>query len=302
MPKSQRLVIKAPQRLCIYSDLHFISFVEFTARLASATIVRGERVKADLSAVNKITAAACVMLFAETTRAQLVTGDPGIIDFALPDDPETRRTFIHSGLWGAIRPGSQGKLDSLWRNKSPFASGTEPRKHLLATMETVSTLSPVGLPPRFDSAISEAMLNVYHHAYEGISVSGAESGIGRRWWQYASLRPHKASFIICDLGIGIPETCRLNGLNHPNDAELIKEAMREGFSTRKAQGGRGMGCLDLQRPVESQTVEQLAIFSNKGIYWFKEGGEIELQHRPDASLPGTILEWSIRLQEGHDDD
>ncbi|WP_286220129.1 hypothetical protein [Marinobacter apostichopi] len=300
MGKFQRVQIRAPKQLCIYDGIYSISFIQFTAELASRTILKGERVKVDLSEVSRITAAACVMLFAETTRAQLVTGDPGIIDFKLPDDSNIRRTFIHSGLWGAVRPGSVGKLESLWRSKSPFASGTEPRKHLESTLETLSVLSPVTLPPRFDSAISEAMLNVYHHAYEGVSSSGAESGIGRRWWQYMNVRPHKASFIICDLGQGIPRTCRLSGWNHFHDGELIKGAMREGFSTRMSKGGRGMGCLDLQRPVASSTVEQLAIFSNQGIYWFKEGGNIELDHR-DASLPGTILEWSIRLPEGHDE-
>lgn len=300
MARSQRHVITAPQNLCIYSDLYSNDFVVFTSELAAQTIVQGKRVKVDLARVSNITAAACVMLFAETTRAQLVTKDPGIIEFSLPQEPETRKTLIRSGLWAAIRPGSVGKLDNLWERRSPFASGTEPQKHLESTLETVRALYPTGLPQRFDSAISEAMLNVYHHAYEGLSPEGAESGIGRRWWQYTNLRPQRASFIIYDLGLGIPRTCRINGLRHFHDGELIKEAMQEGFSTRKAKGGRGMGCLDLQRPVTSNAVEQLAIFSNQGIYWFKEGGEVELQHR-SASIPGTILEWSIRLPEDTND-
>ncbi len=84
--------------------------------------------------------------------------------------------------------GTEEKLNALTREERYFQSAVEPYEHIV---ETVLMLQKSALLNNEQlglllTAISEALLNVSHHAYED---EGFESDIqllkGKRWWQCA---------------------------------------------------------------------------------------------------------------------
>lgn len=104
--------------------------------------------------------------------------------------------------------GTEEKLNALTREERYFQSAVEPYEHIV---ETVLMLQKSALLNNEQlglllTAISEALLNVSHHAYED---EGFESDIqllkGKRWWQCAWFNrdENKVVFIVCDLGLGI---------------------------------------------------------------------------------------------------
>lgn len=267
-------------------------FVQAMQTLAITTLSHQRPVILDLSQTTHITAGAAVMMFAEVTRAQLITGIPDIVTIIRPQNKAVWSLIRNSGLWDAIRPGGQKKLDSLWDLNCPFASGNDPTTHLAPTLNTFRAIRP-DLPERFDSAIQETILNVVHHAYH-YNQKAAIDHLGTRWWQYACITQSDVRFTICDLGIGIPTKISFSPEHqHLSHADCIKKAMEEGYSTLK-QRGRGHGSKDLKRPVDNTDAEALSIFSNNGIYSYLQDQPLWLGDRP-ACLPGTVVEWKMAL-------
>lgn len=291
-PKGHPKTILMPAEICIYRDETCTQFVQAMQALSVSALSHQRPVILDLSQTKHITAGAAVMLFAEVTRAQLITGVPDIVTIERPKDKAMWQLIRNSGLWDAIRPGGEKKLDSLWEKNCPFASGNDPSIHLAPTLKTFREARP-NLPERFDSAIQEAILNVVHHAYHYNQQQAVEA-LGTRWWQYACITPEDVRFTICDLGIGIPTKISFSrdhqGLS---DADCIKQAMENGFSTLK-QRGRGLGSKDLKRPVDKTEAEALSIFSNNGLYSYLQDRPLRLSDRP-ACLPGTVVEWKMTL-------
>lgn len=120
--------ILMPSELCIYRDETCTQFVQAMQTLSVSALSNRRPVVLDLSQTKRITAGAAVMLFAEVTRAQLVTGIPDIVTIKRPKNRAIWQLVRTSGLWDAIRPGGEKKLDSLWEKKCPFASGNDPTR------------------------------------------------------------------------------------------------------------------------------------------------------------------------------
>lgn len=269
-----------------------MKFVSLMRDMNLAIHSQNRSVILDFSETEEMTAGAAVMLFAEVTRSQLLTGLPNVITIIRPKNPNLWGLMRNSGLWDAIKPGGEKKLQGLWEKNCPFASGNDPDAHLASTLNSFRNARP-NLPRRFDSAIQEAILNVVHHAYEYNRNLPTDS-IGTRWWQYAAITKEDVRFTICDLGIGIPNKILYMPENrHLPHGHCIEKAMEDGFSTLFRRG-RGMGSRDLKRPVVNTEAESFSIFSNNGIYSYIQNREPICGDRP-ACLPGTVVEWKMEV-------
>ncbi|EOA3536792.1 hypothetical protein ACH0JY_004958, partial [Escherichia coli] len=181
-------ILVPPSKFCIYSDDSRAGTLNFINSIESIGVKNKGRVIVDLSKVKFASAAASVLFFAIVNRAQFLTRDPNFIRFKWPkkdDNPSGHRWIVGTGLARALLAGTEEKLNALTREERYFQSAVEPYEHIV---ETVLMLQKSALLNNEQlglllTAISEALLNVSHHAYED---EGFESDIqllkGKRWW------------------------------------------------------------------------------------------------------------------------
>lgn len=152
-------------------------------------------------------------------------------------------------------------------------------------------------------ALSEAMLNVHHHAYSGVKYKLPRNLHAKgRWWLGAQYDKSSGelSFAMYDVGGGIPSTMPrnydgaylMNFASDPDrctDADLIYAATRPGkTSTKKRHRGRGLP--DMHQIVADGRGE-LRIYSGHGRYYFDR---VSADRRTmKRSCVGTLVLWTI---------
>lgn len=152
-------------------------------------------------------------------------------------------------------------------------------------------------------ALSEAMLNVHHHAYAGVKYKLEKNRFLRgKWWLGAQYNESNGvlNFAMYDVGQGIPATMPRNYdgaylrsfasiSERCTDADLIYAATRPGkTSTDKKNRGRGLP--DMHQIVENGRGE-LRIYSGYGRYFFD--GVSGYRSPLNSSCLGTLALWSI---------
>lgn len=236
--KKQATVI-ITEELCIYTPNQRDYTLNLLRLISAYAVGEWTPVHIDMTFCPKITAAASVMLFAEITRARIATDNDLIIVLKLPhEESDCREALDHIGWTHAVTI-SYKHINSLFDQDAIFQSGNNPGK---ATASVYKQLVQSGVPltdpevKRFTKGVTEAMLNVNHHAYD--NEKDPLGGIGRRWWQLCLVRmdeqnnPSKLLFIIYDLGQGmlrsLPKKVGENNIDH------IARAMTYGVTRTKA--------------------------------------------------------------------
>jgi len=163
-----------------------------------------------------------------------------------------------------------------------------------------------GLAPPLHEALyvgmTEGMTNVIHHAYSGRRADGLElNEQSKYWWMFSTAKDGYLSVVLCDLGVGIPETfpythpsiwSYLTTLGRTRDHNVIEEAVKLG-ATRTAQAGRGRGLTQLLDIVTESPESRLVIHSNRGAY--VKNGTRTTTHEYRDSIFGTLINWRIPL-------
>lgn len=304
-----KTVIKAPKVLCIYRNINLDSTYDLLSQINEAVFIKNNFVTLDLRGVEKITAAASVLLFATVNTCQLASNNSNQIRCIFPTEkqnPIGHQFIVKTGLARALHSGSIEKLDDLVISKIYFQSETNPSKHVVQTVNFLAgkAIFSDNQFQMLTSGIGEAMLNVSHHAYRDPLCDSQihpkkirlVEDIGERWWQCAWFddSSNKWVFIICDLGLGIPFTyTQTNGL------ELL-DAMREAFSLGKSrfQGqGRGNGSEDIKSAVGllCKEKESLLVYSGGVKYCYNTTMKDPKLERLPRFFHGTLIEWTLNL-------
>lgn len=156
----------------------------------------------------------------------------------------------------------------------------------------------------------EAMANSVEHAYRSDLYKITKLSNTNKWWCFAALLENRLTVLICDLGVGIPNTLKKTqpsnimlkliqyiGNNLSSDSDYIRASLQV-KKTRTKLAYRGKGGTDLQSIIEAVEGSRLSIMSNKGNYRFTNKGnkkKPELCWDGSQSISGTIVEWSIIL-------
>ena len=297
---ADRVQVKAPDVLCLYRLEFHDETLAFLDEIDTLVFNRLVYVEVDFSDVISITAAAALVLFAKITRCQscLPIGvfrfPDRIISIVPPKSKEVKAKFVQTGLWSAIKPGGQKKLERLWSDwGNPYKTGNDPSSQFEDVIGHLRQGFGV-LPKRIVGAIQESYLNIAHHAYELFKQDpGFNEFMLGRWWQYASINKStgKMAIIIYDMGAGIPETIRSIQLG-VSDCSSIQHAMKPGVTRFNLQG-RGKGFSDIKRPIDSNaSAEYLLVYSGKGEVVYKSG-QIMNEYAHTNSIGGTLLEWAF---------
>jgi anti-sigma regulatory factor (Ser/Thr protein kinase) len=298
--QSDKERIQAPSQLCVYDRSLVDNTLAFFDRVAVAVLHEKKYVELDFSKTTRITAAAALMLFAEVTRCQncsVLLDRTQVVRLISPADQALVKVMDSTGLSEALRPGAEKKIARLWEEGVLFNSGNNPSEERALTrqiLERIEGLSEV--PDRLRLAISEAYLNIKHHAYDG----ELHPFIKDRWWQYAVLDEKNGyktfSFLIYDKGVGIPSRVKSPAMmvKEELDCDKIERAFRTGFSSTNLSG-RGWGSEDIIAPSGKKVEDHLLVMSNKGVVYFS-GSETPKQKRDQKhSFSGTLLEWKFVL-------
>ncbi|HBQ3047436.1 TPA: hypothetical protein ACH27V_005862 [Klebsiella quasipneumoniae subsp. similipneumoniae] len=297
-------VLAPPTEICIYSDEYRPGTLQFLNFIETMGVKHGRKLEIDLSKVRFASAAASLLFFAVVNRAQLLTGDPHLIRFKWPKkekNPEGHRWIVSTGLSRALLAGTDEKLQALTREERFFQSAVEPFEHIVETV-TMLQRKAVLNDEQLDlllTAISEALLNVSHHAYEDDAFKDDLLLLkGKRWWQCAWFNPeeNRVVFIVCDLGLGIFKSFMPDddGLSTQNEVSSVERAMLVGES-RFVGSGRGNGSEDIKRPIGVGCVddETLLILTGHARYNYNSNDSCPRCERLTEYIPGTLLQWSL---------
>ncbi len=313
-----RFRVVAPERLCIYEAELREKTYNFIANLNRVSVKSGYPILVDLSQVVEITAAASVLLFATTNTAQLWYNNINQITFKFPTESDNKigyRLIVKTGLARALRAGSEDKLNELIEKNAYFQSSTNPAEHRLHTVEMLTSRKNFHKDRLsfLSTGISEAMLNVSHHAYKDPTTNIVRiderkvdivDKIGERWWQCAwfDSSDDRWVFIICDLGISIPGSYKKAEYTTSKAHIHLKEAFSLGNS--RYQGlGRGNGSEDMKRMVENSGIydESILVYSGGAEYYYDSSMSEPTSTWLPKFFQGTLIEWTLHAGDYDDD-
>jgi hypothetical protein len=160
--------------------------------------------------------------------------------------------------------------------------------------------------PRLYEGMSEALLNVRHHAYLD-EVKLLYPSPGKRWWATACIdnEQDELRIFVYDQGVGIPATLPytgyrewfsslLTGAAHGqtgDDATLLKGAL-EYSRSRTEQAGRGKGFKNIMSAIDTYQTGRLRVVSGRAEVTYSGQGVIVSQ-RHDQHVGGTLIEWTL---------
>ena len=309
MRKNPEVKITFEQPLCLYRDRYFSQTMSTLRKLNDAIYRFGNSVEVDLSNTPFVSAAASLLLFAIVNRAQLCIRESQTIKVTLPTrkgNPEGYRWIVSTGLAKALLASNISKLDELTQSKRFYQSSVDPYSHHATTAQMLNNRAlSVFSEEQFallESGISEAMLNVSHHAYDAPQYNELTTMLGgKRWWQCAWFDPdrNKVTFIIYDLGMGIPRSYHGDDMQPFLQAAVLSDAWTLG-ATRTGASGRGNGSEDIKSPVGAGCTENetLLIFSGHAKYVkSSRDNKVTCDYTVDE-VPGTLVQWSLVPKRG----
>jgi hypothetical protein len=160
--------------------------------------------------------------------------------------------------------------------------------------------------PKLYEGMSEALLNVRHHAYLS-KVATPFTSPGKRWWATACIdNDHdELRIFVYDQGVGIPATLPYTGYKEMilslfkgathgqigDDATLLKGALEYSRSRTKQQG-RGKGFKNIMSAIDVYKTGCLRIVSGRAEVTYEGNGVIVTQ-RHDQHVGGTLIEWTL---------
>lgn len=326
--------VDAPAKLDIYSGKNHTLFIGFLEKLRTS-VISNKKTFISFRNSTRITAAAGLLLVAET--AKLVKAFPqAIIKCSFPPTSNEGRykntyNIVESalnqiGFFELINQqcnrAAKYKSVDMWHQLSGETADGSLAQSLLDSL-------PDSIPKRskqklYRGAI-EAIANSVEHAYPSIRLDGTNS-LDSRWWMLVGLDERRLSVIICDLGVGIPETLPKK---HPetllslikskfsifdnSDSELIR-ASTHIKSTRTLLANRGKGGKDFRSIARNFPSATLIVRSNKGAFFltgekaaplkksssrrYVEGtNNRESTQNHSLSIRGTLTEWIVPLED-----
>ena len=167
---------------------------------------------------------------------------------------------------------------------------------------------------RMYDSVSEAVRNIWDHAYKGIK----SSRLPFKWWVSVAYDDtlNELRIIVFDHGLGIPTTIKTSNtfslyqriINNWSEGERLylafeRERRKINKRARSLIVGRGHGCPDIARLVSAKDENMvrdgssLTVISGRARYRLN-GGTMQgrgVKEDLPKKLQGTMIEWRIRL-------
>ncbi|MCH5486763.1 hypothetical protein [Pseudomonas syringae] len=324
----------APTKLDLYSPKNHSRFVDFLQEIRRSVSAH-EVTTLNMKHCIRITAAAGLLLVAEVdrlTKAYPLHKIKCINPEASNNGPGKSGTNLvesalnQIGFYKIIGQSNSKKAVAgsvkKWRHLSGYMADGNLADSLLQTLK--DEVSAEVLKKLYRGSI-EAIANCVEHAYPSARRDGLNI-IDPRWWMLVGKDETSLTIIICDLGVGIPNTLPVKheesflsqiknalGIVGNSDSEMIRISTHI-KQTRTNQKHRGKGGKDFRSMPANFPSSYLAIRSNKGAFFitgkehipFKgvssrkfvpdtQKSESMIEHK--NSICGTLIEWAIPLKD-----
>lgn len=286
----------------------------------------------DFSKIEQMSTAAALVLAAEYERAVQIIGAPPPLVNVDRWQPQVINQLFHLGFFPMLGITEASLEDQLLTEGDvmtlQFLSGSNAEETAKADemlLQLAAFLDPENALPDelripFNSALSEAMVNVRKHAYpEGHDFQYRHVN---KWWLAASAdkRERSLTVVIYDQGATIPVTYAkmaatdrirkfVEGVVGSITGKAEKpfafdgvhiEAAAKFGNSQTGDAHRGKGLPDMLNVIDQCPEGRLVILSRGGQYIYRSGGESSrsAHHR---SVGGTLIEWHVRLPENAGD-
>lgn len=305
--KLKYLTMAGPDILGCSSQDSMDCLVPWLSKLRETTIKKNTPVLIDFRNSTKAESVGFIIIFAEIDRIQSIKGK-NFIRGNSPKENVAAQVFHHIGLSRLL-----GIRDSIpvtdqsvtyWQHTHGTQIDSDRAGKLIVKIAKDHNLADNVTEALFNG-VSEAITNSVMHAYPVDGKTIRYYG-DKKWWMFTGINNDKLHVVVCDLGIGIP-----NSLEHKhpdlfqkfksffksgNHSMLIEIAMREGRS-RSEQPHRGLGMVELKNFIDFTHNGHLGIFSQKGLYTYRGDGRnnIESSRNLKNSIMGTVVAWSVPL-------
>lgn len=333
IPRScESVTVVAPAKLDIYKDSNYESFAGFIKRLRFLA-QHNDKLLISFRDTHRITAGAGLRLVAEVDHLLKIHPSLSINCTIPPRQAKKKYKNAEMIVESALQQIGFFKAIGQYERALPKYANVVYWNQLSGDMADGSLAASLlsFLPPQIDKRAKshlyrgaiEAIANCVEHAYPTDPV---ESGIpDKRWWMLAGVKENSLTIIVCDLGVGIPNTLPLK---HPEsllthitrtfnilgetDADLIRKST---FikRTRTLMTHRGKGGADIRSITEHYPEALLSIRSNRGSYvvvgadfkhkkrdkgraFIAGTNEREWASNHSTSIYGTLIEWTISLE------
>lgn len=310
---SYGFVIQSPYYLCIYADNYYENTILLFKQIARKVLKENKKITLDLSRLDYITAAAVLCLFAEIHRCIQLSKLINPIRFIKPRNSNPRYILEQFKFFDGVNAPAYDVVDDGSIGVIPCTTGTKADNKIDNLMNVIENniyegdLNSGGDNTLYRS-LTEAMLNVWQHAYSLQKITEEEiESLGKRWWLLGHRIDDDLYLAIYDRGIGIPTALpfkytfevidkflEILKLKNRSDVNMIHAAMEIG-RTGTGKPGRGKGLQDVRKFVEENPLGVLRIYSNRGGYvYHSEDDRIE-HHTRKLSLRGTLIQWNVKL-------
>lgn len=295
--------ITAPEKFYLGDEdsrQHLIKFFQSI----SSVLIQGDRARISFKLTKTLIPGGTLLFVAKLEN--LLKAYPGKIICTYPQDETVEQLFQHIGVLSKLglspRKTVSAKNVRHWHYLSGTSTDTSAFKGLFATFANeIKNDVQSGL---YDS-MAEAVDNIIEHAYGDIHNNERE----KRWWMFSQQIDGKITVVICDLGIGIPESIwtkpelkdyfvnAYRKYKKKRDTGLIKIAVGS-EKTRTKLPHRGKGLPEMLEFVKGGDVGNFLIYSYCGFFLFDAERKVESAGRDfKSSIPGTLIQWEIPLQE-----
>jgi hypothetical protein len=303
----RKVVLSAPVSIDYYQPTNYRTTNLFMSNITDCLVRAKRRVFIDFSATELISAAAMLSFLAqiETLISMKHVQGNSPISFSHPKSKKVKSILNQIGFYDLLNKpvGLVEEFEDVnfWHHTSGLCADPGKAKPML---DAISHEIKTEYSKKLYRGFIEAMANSVEHAYP-------TSGSCNKWWTFAGVKDETLVVVICDKGVGIPETLphtqpasilralllKFNAdFNQVKDSVYIRAATSlQNSSTHKKH--RGKGLQDVMSVIRSTGTGYLSIFSNKGRYKYTGEKTAFKEYINDytTSVNGTIIEWSIPL-------
>lgn len=317
---SKRTTLRAPEVFELYQLGHRKAVITFLRALRDIVGQRKSGVIIDFAYTRKMVACGTLLFLAEARRLIQMPGTGRIKCVRIRDD-KVAQVLQRIGFFETI--GKKSRVAEIaedvihWRHLAGRGAEGEKANTLV---EAVGERLPKALTSTMYNGLVEAMTNSTQHAYirlrkDGLSAESAGQR-GEEWWMFAKEQDGKVTVVLCDLGIGIPNSLPITQGNRVvelvaqagrasgmvfADSDLIRAALEIGKS-RTGEIHRGKGLRDVVEVVDAAQSGTLQIYSNHGRYTHRyvDGRKIEETVDYGNSILGTLISWEVPIDQARE--
>lgn len=319
--------IVAPEKLSVYNfdgknspyaeTLKFVSKIERNYRKSDCYV--------DFRNTKNVSAAAMVLVYAAIDLAGKVEGRNGESDILFSSVSERVNMILKGNNLHKLIRGSDVSYSLDGVRSMPIISSVG-KDHMEEVIDFIQRrIYKAKMTPDtehvYGDAVSETINNVRLHAYPKLHNSE------KRWWLVCHTIGKMLYLAIYDRGVGIPKTVVerpwfLSSVKHTHpeeyaileqqfpelkkggwdfyvsntisDEKLIYLSMQGDVSGTK-RDKHGQGSKSIMALVNDTSDGQLWVFSNNGLYKFKQADKTPGLYALPKAFPGTLVQWNIEL-------